>query len=296
MLFHPNFHIPMDRPLGVLGFLQDFFAVAVLLGIITFAIIRLRSGAQGVRPRVAVLRLPHRRRLADPVHDLQRHLDLRVLPRCGRQHRQLPVRQVPRSSPTRWACAAAPARAARQRDHRDRRAAAAHRRDAGVPADRAALQAPAHRPGTVQRHVQAAAQRAGPAAAGGVRGQAHRLRGSAEDAVFGRGKIEDFTWKGTLDFTTCTECGRCQSQCPAWNTGKPLSPKLVIMDLRDHCWPRRHTSSARSIDPLDTEARPRTRPRKNRTTCRSPASGAFPARTRRCRPPGRWSETPQQAA
>jgi Fe-S oxidoreductase len=56
----------------------------------------------------------------------------------------------------------------------------------------------------------------------------------AEDAVLGRGKIEDFSWKGYLDFTTCTECGRCQSQCPAWNTGKPLSPKLVIMNLRDH--------------------------------------------------------------
>ncbi len=55
-----------------------------------------------------------------------------------------------------------------------------------------------------------------------------------DDAIFGRGKIEDFTWKGNLDFATCTECGRCQSQCPAWNTGKPLSPKLVIMDLRDH--------------------------------------------------------------
>jgi Fe-S oxidoreductase len=56
----------------------------------------------------------------------------------------------------------------------------------------------------------------------------------SEDTTFGRGKIEDFTWKGYLDFATCTECGRCQSQCPAWNTGKPLSPKLVIMDLRDH--------------------------------------------------------------
>jgi Fe-S oxidoreductase len=55
-----------------------------------------------------------------------------------------------------------------------------------------------------------------------------------EEAAFGRGKVEDFTWKGMLDFATCTECGRCQSQCPAWNTGKPLSPKLVIMDLRDH--------------------------------------------------------------
>ena len=56
----------------------------------------------------------------------------------------------------------------------------------------------------------------------------------AEDATFGRGQIEDFTWKGLLDFATCTECGRCQSQCPAWNTGKPLSPKLMIMNLRDH--------------------------------------------------------------
>jgi Fe-S oxidoreductase len=55
-----------------------------------------------------------------------------------------------------------------------------------------------------------------------------------DDDVFGRGAVEDFTWKGRLDFATCTECGRCQSQCPAWNTGKPLSPKLLIMDLRDH--------------------------------------------------------------
>jgi Fe-S oxidoreductase len=52
--------------------------------------------------------------------------------------------------------------------------------------------------------------------------------------IFGRGKIEDFTWKGFLDMGTCTECGRCQSQCPAWVTGKPLSPKMLILDLRDH--------------------------------------------------------------
>ncbi len=56
----------------------------------------------------------------------------------------------------------------------------------------------------------------------------------AEDATFGAGRIEDFTWKDMLDLATCTECGRCQSQCPAWNTEKPLSPKLMIMDLRDH--------------------------------------------------------------
>src|SRR3954454_10412416 len=57
-----------------------------------------------------------------------------------------------------------------------------------------------------------------------------------EDARLGVGVISDFTWKGLLDFTTCTECGRCQSQCPAWNTEKPLSPKLLIMNLRDHAF------------------------------------------------------------
>ncbi|MBO4269733.1 (Fe-S)-binding protein [Microbispora triticiradicis] len=57
-----------------------------------------------------------------------------------------------------------------------------------------------------------------------------------ETDVFGRGKIADTSWKGFLDFYTCTECGRCQSQCPAWNTGKPLSPKMLILDQRDHAF------------------------------------------------------------
>ncbi|WP_240519563.1 heterodisulfide reductase-related iron-sulfur binding cluster [Amycolatopsis antarctica] len=54
--------------------------------------------------------------------------------------------------------------------------------------------------------------------------------------TFGAGRVEDFSWKGWLDFSTCTECGRCQEQCPAWNTGKPLSPKLLITQLRDHAY------------------------------------------------------------
>ena len=53
---------------------------------------------------------------------------------------------------------------------------------------------------------------------------------------FGVAAAEQFSWKGLLDFTTCTECGRCQDQCPAWNTGKPLSPKLVVLSLRDHAY------------------------------------------------------------
>jgi Fe-S oxidoreductase len=55
-----------------------------------------------------------------------------------------------------------------------------------------------------------------------------------EDLVLGAGSIEDLTWKQRLDLYSCTECGRCQSVCPAWNTGKPLSPKLIVMNLRDH--------------------------------------------------------------
>jgi Fe-S oxidoreductase len=56
----------------------------------------------------------------------------------------------------------------------------------------------------------------------------------AEDDVFGLGTRGDISWKGLLDMTSCTECGRCQSQCPAWHTDKPLSPKLLIMAMRDH--------------------------------------------------------------
>ncbi|GAA0808478.1 (Fe-S)-binding protein [Spirilliplanes yamanashiensis] len=57
-----------------------------------------------------------------------------------------------------------------------------------------------------------------------------------EKDQFGVAQVEQFTWKGLLDFSTCTECGRCQSQCPAWNTAKPLSPKLLITSLRDHAY------------------------------------------------------------
>jgi Fe-S oxidoreductase len=54
------------------------------------------------------------------------------------------------------------------------------------------------------------------------------------DASLGAATLEDLTWKEILDTYSCTECGRCQNVCPAWNTGKPLSPKLIVMNLRDH--------------------------------------------------------------
>ena len=126
----------------------------------------------------------------------------------------------------------------------------------------------------------------------------------AEDAVLGRGKIEDFTWKGYLDFTTCTECGRCQSQCPAWNTGKPLSPKLVIMNLRDHMFAKAPYFLDGKESPLENTpegglgeklARREARRDALAHTSPSPASSASPP-TRRCRPPARWSAPSSRAA
>lgn len=54
-----------------------------------------------------------------------------------------------------------------------------------------------------------------------------------EDSSLGIGRLQDASWKMLLDAATCTECGRCQTQCPSWNTGKPLSPKLFVTDIRD---------------------------------------------------------------
>ncbi len=60
-----------------------------------------------------------------------------------------------------------------------------------------------------------------------------------EAETFGVAKIEDFTWKQLLDLDACTNCGRCQDRCPAWLTGKPLSPRKVIQDLKAHLLERR---------------------------------------------------------
>jgi Fe-S oxidoreductase len=58
-----------------------------------------------------------------------------------------------------------------------------------------------------------------------------------EDQIrFGLGTIADMTWKQMVDGMTCTECGRCQDACPAFSTGKNLSPKLVVMNLRDQLY------------------------------------------------------------
>ncbi len=57
----------------------------------------------------------------------------------------------------------------------------------------------------------------------------------AEDAeTFGVSKVEEFTWKQLLDGVACTECGRCTDFCPAANTGKILSPREIILDIKEN--------------------------------------------------------------
>ncbi len=71
-----------------------------------------------------------------------------------------------------------------------------------------------------------------------ARGRLEPLRFDEElpedEMRFGIGTVEDLTWKQMMDAMSCTECGRCQDACPAFATGKALSPKLVIMGVRDH--------------------------------------------------------------
>ncbi|MFI5143970.1 MAG: heterodisulfide reductase-related iron-sulfur binding cluster [Ignavibacteria bacterium] len=54
-----------------------------------------------------------------------------------------------------------------------------------------------------------------------------------EDVFLGAGDFEQLTWKSIFDGYTCTECGRCTSVCPANMTGKPLSPRKIIINIRE---------------------------------------------------------------
>lgn len=55
-----------------------------------------------------------------------------------------------------------------------------------------------------------------------------------EAESFGLTKVEELSWKQLMDLDACMRCGRCQDACPAYNTEKPLSPKNLIQDLKEH--------------------------------------------------------------
>jgi Fe-S oxidoreductase len=65
------------------------------------------------------------------------------------------------------------------------------------------------------------------------------------DGVAGVKNIEQFTWRQMLDWYSCTECGRCQDVCPAYASGLPLSPKLLVMELRAHLYERGNALQAK---------------------------------------------------
>lgn len=54
-----------------------------------------------------------------------------------------------------------------------------------------------------------------------------------DSETFGVTDLHEFTWKQLFDLDACIQCGRCQDQCPAYNTDKPLSPKKLILDLQE---------------------------------------------------------------
>ena len=75
--------------------------------------------------------------------------------------------------------------------------------------------------------------------------------------TFGVEKINEFNWKQFLDLYTCTECGRCEDQCPAYATDKPLSPKKFAIALRDYLYKNSKNIVAKMVFPLPLVGRVR---------------------------------------
>ena len=230
-LFDPTFHIPAIGTSPVLGFLEDFFATAVLVALAVFTVIRIKNS-------------PSRRERASRFYGS--HTDaawMTLLLIFGviatlLLYRGAQVDTKPRQFPYGdWAFASHAIGAGL--------AGLGHGVDTALATTFLLLNIAVITGFLVfvsySKHLHifvapfnvAFSRR--PRALGGLdKTPDMDMENVTEDTVFGAGFIENFTWKQMLDFVTCTECGRCQSVCPAWNTGKPLSPKLVIMNLRDN--------------------------------------------------------------
>jgi Fe-S oxidoreductase len=241
-LFDPTFHIPGIGTSPVLGFIEDFFATAVLVALGVFTVIRV-SNAPGRRERASRFYGSHTRAAWITLALIFGVIATLLL------YRGAQVNTRPRQFPYDWW------------------AFASHSVGAGLaglgPGVNGALATTfvllnvsvisgflvfvsysKHLHIFVAPFNVAFSRR--PRALGALdKTPDMDMESVTEDTVFGAGFIEQFTWKQMLDFVTCTECGRCQSVCPAWNTGKPLSPKLLVMNLRDNMF----SSSARLLAP-----------------------------------------------
>ncbi len=233
VLFNPKFHLPVVGKWGILGFLQDFFAVAVLLGIITFAIIRLRSEPKE-HGRASRFYGSHTGGAWLILFMIFNVIWTYALFRgAAVANGNLPYGKAAFFSHGVGALLEPLGHNATEIIE-----TVALLLHIGVMLvfSLIVLHSKHLHIGLAPLNVtfKRLPNALGPLLPMESKGEYINFEDPAEDAVFGRGKIEDFTWKGYLDLTSCTECGRCQSQCPAWNTGKPLSPKILIMDLRDH--------------------------------------------------------------
>jgi Fe-S oxidoreductase len=74
--------------------------------------------------------------------------------------------------------------------------------------------------------------------------------------TFGSSHIDQFTWKQVLDMFSCTECGRCSSQCPATATGKPLAPRQLLLNLRDYMYEHQDEVIAKRVHAKKNGAEP----------------------------------------
>ncbi|MEX5712895.1 (Fe-S)-binding protein [Parafrankia sp. FMc6] len=230
-LFDHDFHIPLFGHWAAIGFLEDFFAVAVLAGLITFTVIRLRN---------APARLDRKSRFygshIGPAWVILGMITLVIVTLLITRGAQFNAGTHPQGD-TKWAFASwlvsLPLDAFSEHTNEHIETVFLLLNIAIIMGFLVLVVYSKH------LHIGLAPinviLKREPVALGplGTTPDIEKLM-EEDEPIVGVGKVEDFSWKAMLDFSTCTECGRCQSQCPAWNTGKPLSPKLLIMDLRDH--------------------------------------------------------------
>ncbi|MFI5496034.1 (Fe-S)-binding protein [Actinoplanes sp. NPDC051859] len=232
-LFDPDFHIPLIGKQAWLGFLEDFFIVAVLLGLVAFAAIRLRHQPQreGRRSRFFGSHTGAAWLVLFMIFNVMWTLLL-----C--RGAQINTGNFPYARGAFASELAAKALAPAGHAANEVLETVSLLLSLGVVL--AFLVLVVHSKhlhiGLAPLNILFSRRPRGlgpllPVTSGGV---PVNFEDPDEDDKIGRGVIEDFTWKGMLDFGSCTECGRCQSQCPAWHTDKPLNPKLLIMGLRDH--------------------------------------------------------------
>ncbi len=230
-VFNPDFHIPLIGKWEFLGFIQDLFSVLVLLGIAVFALIRLAQSPRirGMKSRFAGSYLSHGWYVL--LLEFGLLYTVMILRATRAAHGTLPYPEGAFIS--QWLGETLFSRVSEFRLEVISTAFLIAHIAVIFGFLVFTVNSKHLHIFTIPFNVLFARL---PKALGPLQADKIDVENMSEEDVLGVGEIGQFGFKRFLDMYTCTECGRCQSQCPAWNTGKPLSPKLVIMDLRDHLY------------------------------------------------------------